>query len=355
MTNNQPSGNEILRTTVVGSYPQPDWLINKQILRSQLVPRVRQENLWRIAPELRTEAIRDAALIAIGDMEAADIDVITDGEVARESYSNHFIGALEGVDDRNPATITSRTGHQTRVPRIVGPVRHRVPAEMEFARFLREHTRRRAKVTLPGPFTLAQQSHDEHYRDVEALAFDFAVALNTEARLLETTGIDVIQLDEPWLRNDPGAARRFAVPLLNRALQGLKVRTAVHTCFGYAFLRPDDQESRSYEFLTELADCVADEISVEAAKPKLDPAVLAGLSGKAIAVGVLDHSTAEAEPAETVAERIRAALRYVSPEKLLPAPDCGMKYMTRPVAFARLRSLAVAAQQVRRELTGQPG
>src|ERR1700722_4546010 len=315
----------ILRTTVVGSYPQPDWLIDKGVLRGQLVPRVRTEQMWRIAPEMRAAAIQDAALVAIRAMETAGIDVITDGETARESYCNHFTAALGGIDGDNPATILSRTGHQTRVPRVVGPIRHQQAIEVESAKFLRAHTDRRAKITLPGPFTLAQQAKDEHYHDIAAMAFDFAIAINQEARALEATGIDVIQLDEPWLRNDPDGARRYGLQTINRALQGLTVRTAVHVCFGYAFLRRG-QKSNSYEFLAELW-------------------------GKTVALGVLDHSPAEAEPVEVVARRIRAALAHLPPDRLMPAPDCGMKYMTREVAFGRLRNLSEAAARVRQELT----
>jgi 5-methyltetrahydropteroyltriglutamate--homocysteine methyltransferase len=340
----------ILRTTVVGSYPQPDWLIDKGVLRGQLVPRVRTEQMWRIAPEMRAAAIQDAALVAIRAMETAGIDVITDGETARESYCNHFTAALGGIDGDNPATILSRTGHQTRVPRVVGPIRHQQAIEVESAKFLRAHTDRRAKITLPGPFTLAQQAKDEHYHDIAAMAFDFAIAINQEARALEATGIDVIQLDEPWLRNDPDGARRYGLQTINRALQGLTVRTAVHVCFGYAFLRRG-QKSNSYEFLAELSDSVADEISVEAAQPSLDLGILADLSGKTVALGVLDHSTAEAEPVEVVARRIRAALAHLPPDRLMPAPDCGMKYMTREVAFGRLRNLSEAAARMRQELT----
>jgi len=341
----------LLRTTVVGSYPQPDWLLDKAVLRGQRVPRVRAEGMWRVAAEVREEAIRDASLLAILDMEAADIDVITDGESARESYSNHFLGALEGVDAVSAATIISGTGHETRVPRVLGAIRHVRPVEQTHARLLREHTSRTAKVTLPGPFTLAQQAKDEHYGDVDAMAFAFAEAINEEALLLQTTGIDVIQLDEPWLRNDPVGARRYGLQVLNRALQGITVRKALHTCFGYAFLRPGDK-SRSYDFLAELADSSVDEISIEAAQPRLDLGVLAELSNKDIALGVLDHSTPAVEAVDRVAERIRAGLAYIQPERLLPAPDCGMKYMTRADAFARLHSLSQAATRVRRELTG---
>jgi 5-methyltetrahydropteroyltriglutamate--homocysteine methyltransferase len=347
MSDEQP----LLRTTVVGSYPQPDWLIDKEILRGRRVPRVRAEELWRIPAELRAEALRDATLLAIRDMEAAGVDVITDGEIARESYSNHFSSSLSGLDEANPAIIRNRLGRETRVPRIVGPIRHQRPVEAAAARFLRAHTGRLAKITLPGPFTLGQQVKDEHYGDPEAVALDFAAAVNAEARALEETGIDVIQIDEPWLRNDPQAARRYGVRVIARALAGLRVRTAVHICFGYAFLA-GRSKPRAYEFLAEIADAPIQEISIEAAQPDLDLQVLSSLPRICIALGVLDHSRSAAEPAEVVAQRIRAALRFVPPDRLMPAPDCGMKYMARDEAFARLSALSAAAKRVRREITG---
>lgn len=349
MSTDQTRATPLLQTSVVGSYPQPDWLVNQDVLRGQRVPRVRLEQMWRTPADGRAAALRDAALMAIRDMEAAGIDVVTDGEMARESYSSHFVSALDGIDCAAPATIISRAGHATQVPRVVGPVRYRAPVELEAARFLRAHTQRRAKVTLPGPFTLSQLAKDEHYGDPAALAWDFAVALNQELHALAGAGIDVVQLDEPWLRNDPEAARCHGVSSINRALQGLSLRTAVHVCFGYAFLRRG-QTSRNYEFLAELAGCSADEISIEAAQPDLDLGVLADFGSKSIALGVLDHSTPAAEPVETVARRIRAGLAYLPPERLLPSPDCGMKYMTREVAFARLSALSEAARLVRSEL-----
>jgi 5-methyltetrahydropteroyltriglutamate--homocysteine methyltransferase len=341
---------KVLRTTVVGSYPQPDWLIDKQVLRGQLVPRVRTETLWRVPADIRSEALRDAATLAIRAMEEAGIDVITDGETARESYSNHFVGALSGIDADNPATIISRVGIETRVPRVTGPILHVRPVEQEPATFLRANTTRHTKVTLPGPFTLGQLAKDEYYHDPEALAFAFATALNMEARALQATGIDVIQLDEPWLRNDPEGARRYGVRTINRALEGLTVRTAVHMCFGYAFLKRG-HKTGGYELLAELGESRVDEISIEAAQPALDLGILADLKRKTVALGVLDHSTKEAEPVETVAQRIRAGLAHLSPERLMPAPDCGMKYMSREDAFHRLKSLSEAAAIVRHELS----
>jgi 5-methyltetrahydropteroyltriglutamate--homocysteine methyltransferase len=342
--------NTFLRTTVVGSYPQPDSLIDKEVLHGQPVPRVRADELWRVAAEARPQAIREATLLAIRDMESAGVDVITDGEVARQSYSSHFLTALSGIDEHDPAIIRFANGRTTRVPRVVGPIRHQRLVEVETAQFLRSHTDRATKVTLPGPFTLAQQAKDEHYGDIVALGFDFAAALNHEARALQSTGIDVIQLDEPWVRFDPDGARRYAVSLIDRAFEGITIRKAVHVCFGYAFLQPGGK-SRRYEFLAELADSGADEISIEAAQPDLDPGVLKDLSSKSVALGVLDLSTPDVESVEVVARRIRAGLAYLPPERLIPAPDCGMKYMPRAMAFGRLEILCRAAALVRRELT----
>lgn len=342
-------GAQLLTTTVVGSYPQPAWLVNRATLQGQFVPRVKAAQLWRVDPDVREEALRDATEIAIHDMENAGLDIVTDGEICRESYTNHFATALEGLDSDEPATILNRMGREVRVLRVVGPIRHQAPVELTWARFLRAKTRRLAKVTLPGPFTLAQQVKDEFYGDPETVALEFAAALNVEARLLQEAGIDVIQFDEPWLRNDPQAARAFGVQALNRALQGLSAATAVHVCFGYAFLRRG-QKPNTYEYLAELADSQVQELSIEAAQPNLDLGVLKELSNKRIALGVLDHSTTEAESVERVTQRIRAALHYVSPERLMPAPDCGMKYMSREVAFLRLKNLCLAAAQVRREL-----
>ncbi len=338
-----------LRTTLVGSYPQPDWLVDKAILRSGLVPRVRKSGMWRVPEALRAEAIDDATLLAIRDMELAGLDTISDGEIGRESYSNHFAAVLEGLDHDRPAVVVSRAGRETRVPRVVAPIRHVRAVELHSARFLRANTRRMIKMTLPGPFTLTQQALDECYRDEQALAMDFAAAVNAEAKALEAVGIDVIQLDEPWVRNDPDAARRYAVPVINRALEGLKVRTAIHICFGYAFMRPGEKP-RAYEFLSELAHSTVQEISIEAAQPNLDLGVLRDLAGKTIALGVLDHSVAGIESIDVVARRIRAALEFVSPERLVLSTDCGLKYLTRENAFGQLKIMVEAARRIDGEL-----
>ena len=339
----------LLPTTVVGSYPQPDWLINRQLL-SKMVPRTRVSELWRVPEEFLEQAQDDATLLAIRDMELAGIDIVTDGEIRRESYSNRFATALEGIDDKRPGVIISKSGAETLVPRVVSEIRRKGPVELRDMVFLRENTKRAAKITLPGPFTMTQQAKNEFYRDDESLAMDFARAVNEEALELEAAGADIIQLDEPWLRNDPEAASRYAVAAINRALQGLKVPTVVHLCFGYAAVVTGKKPS-GYSFLPGLSDSIAKQISIEAAQPKLDLGVLRDLAGKKIMLGVLDLSEHRIETPELVAERIRSGLRYVRAEDLIPAPDCGMKYLPRNVAFGKLKSLAEGAAIVRRELS----
>jgi 5-methyltetrahydropteroyltriglutamate--homocysteine methyltransferase len=339
----------LLPTTVVGSYPQPDWLVNREML-SKVVPRVRMTELWRVPEPYLEQAQDDATLIAIRDMERAGIDIITDGEMRRESYSNRFATALEGVDIQTPGQVKARSG-MTKVPRVVGKV-HRVhPVELRDMQFLRRNTDRLAKITMPGPFTMSQQCVNEYYRDNEEMAMDFAVAVNEELRDLQAAGADVIQLDDPWLRSDPEAAKRYAVKALNRALEGITVPTVVHLCFGYAAVVPGDSKPHGYAFLSELAASNAQQISIESAQPKIDLGVLKDLTGKKVVLGVVDLGDPAIESAETVAARIRRGLEHVRPENLIPAPDCGMKYLPRDIAFGKLRALVQGAALVRAELT----
>jgi 5-methyltetrahydropteroyltriglutamate--homocysteine methyltransferase len=337
-----------LATTVVGSYPQPEWLVDRQML-SKGVPRVRLRAMWRIPEPLLEQAQDDATVLAIRDMERAGIDIITDGEIRRESYSNRFATALEGVDVDNPGLIRNRPGQEVVVPRVVGRIRRAHPVEVRDMEFLRRQTERLAKITLPGPFTLAQQAQNEFYRDPEEMAMDFAAAVNAEAHDLQAAGADVIQLDEPWLRNDPEAAKRYAVPAINRALMGITVPRALHLCFGYAAV-VRQQKPTGYSFLPQLADTVAEQISIEAAQPRLDLGVLADLSAKTIILGVIDLADPAVETVEQVAARVRAAFGHVTPDRLVLAPDCGMKYLPRDTAFGKLRALSAAARVVRSEL-----
>jgi 5-methyltetrahydropteroyltriglutamate--homocysteine methyltransferase len=338
----------MIETTVVGSYPQPSWLIDRSKLGSK-VPRVRAPELWRVAGEHLREAQDDATRLAIRDMESAGIDIISDGEMRRESYSNRFATALEGVDIENPGSTINRSGEKSVVPRITGPIRRKFPVEAGDVQFLRANTERRIKITLPGPFTMAQQAQDDYYRDEEALALAFAAAVNEEIRDLQKAGADVVQLDEPWLQARPERAARYGVKAINRALEGIAGTTVVHLCFGYAAAVKD--KPSGYSFLPQLAATSAAQISIEAAQPRLDLAILKELAPKSVMVGVIDLGTEQVETPEQVAARIRAALKYVPPEKLVVAPDCGMKYLPRAAAFGKLVSLVEGAAKVRRELT----
>jgi 5-methyltetrahydropteroyltriglutamate--homocysteine methyltransferase len=340
----------LLPTTVVGSYPQPDWLVDRAML-SKSVPRTRMHEMWRIPQEHLEQAQDDATTLAIRDMERAGIDIVTDGEIRRESYSNRFATALEGIDIDKPAIIVARSGQQTPVPRVVGKIRRSRPIELRDVEFLRRNTDRAAKITLPGPFTMSQQAKNEFYQDDEELAMAFAEAVNAEALDLQKAGADVIQLDEPWVRNNPDLAKRYAVKAINRALAGITVPTVVHLCFGYAAVVPGSTKPAGYSFLAELADTVAEQISIEAAQPRLDLGVLKDLSSKKIMLGVLDLGNPEIETVDVIAGRLRQGLQYVEAERLVPAPDCGMKYMPRNIAFGKLKAMCEAAALVRREIS----
>jgi 5-methyltetrahydropteroyltriglutamate--homocysteine methyltransferase len=308
--------------------------------------------MWRIAEPLLEQAQDDGTILAIRAMEQAGIDIVTDGEIRRESYSNRFALALEGIDADHPGAVPARGGRMTPVPRVVGKIRRRGPVEVRDVEFLLRNTDRATKITLPGPFTLSQQAQNAFYDDDEEMAMDYAIAVNEELRALKATGVDVVQLDEPWVRTSPEKATRYGLRAINRALEGIEGPTVVHLCFGYAAVVPGDTKPSGYSFLPQLADTVAQQISIEAAQPKLDLGVLRDLAGKQIMLGVLDLGDPAVETAAIVADRIRAGLRYVAPEHLIPAPDCGMKYLPRDTAFGKLRALAEGAAIVRRELAG---
>jgi 5-methyltetrahydropteroyltriglutamate--homocysteine methyltransferase len=340
---------DVLPTTVVGSYPQPDWLVDRAMLGSRLPPRTRALEIWRVAPNLLEQAQDDATIVAIRDMERAGIDIITDGEIRRESYSNRFATALEGMDLDHPGTALDRTGHPNPVPRVVGPIRRTRPVEVRDVTFLRANTDRTIKATLPGPFTMSQQAQDDFYHDEEAFAMALADAVNAEVRDLFAAGADVVQLDEPYLQARAEKAERFAIKAINRALDGITGTTALHTCFGYAHIvhsRPN-----GYPFLEQLAEVSAQQISLESAQQKVDLSVLTSLRNKKLIVGVIDlDDNSPVEDVETVAGRIRRALKFVDANRLILAPDCGMKYLPRDKAFGKLNVLAQAAAMVRSEL-----
>jgi 5-methyltetrahydropteroyltriglutamate--homocysteine methyltransferase len=337
----------MLPTCLVGSYPQPEWLIDRARLSKQ-VPRVRARDLWLIPPDKLEAAQDDATVLAIRDQERAGVDIISDGEQRRESYSNHFATALEGVDIDNPGTTMSRMGRPIQVPRITGPIRRRQPVEVRDLQLLRANTEHKIKATVPGPFTMSRQAQDDHYGDEEAMAMDFADAVNAEIKDLFAAGADVVQVDEPWMQQYPDQARAYGLTALNRALDGVSGTVAVHLCFGYAAVVHD--KPTGYSFLAELENANAQQISIEAAQPKLDLAVLRNLPSKTIILGVIDLADPTVETPEIVAGRIRAALPHVPPERLVIAPDCGMKYLPRAVAFGKMKAMVDGARIVRQEV-----
>jgi 5-methyltetrahydropteroyltriglutamate--homocysteine methyltransferase len=337
-----------LLTTVVGSYPQPDWLIDRERLGDRLPPRVRARELWRVPEPFLEEAQDDATRLAVQDMERAGVDVITDGEMRRESYSNRFATALDGVDLDHPGVALDRTGHENPVPRVVGPIRRTHPVEVRDVELLRSLTDCRIKITVPGPFTMTQQAQNDHYADDRSLALAYAEAVNEELRDLRAAGADLVQIDEPYLQARPEPAREYAVEAINRALEGIDGETVLHTCFGYAHIVKD--RLTGYPFLRELRDCVATHLSLEAAQPSLEPTVLDLVPDKTIVLGVLDLGASEVETPAAVAERIRKALTVLPPERLVVGPDCGMKYLPRERAFRKLEAMVAGARIVREEL-----
>ncbi len=339
---------ELIPTTVVGSYPQPDWLVDREQLRSRLPPRVRAREIWRVPEPFLEQAQDDATLLAIGEMEHVGVDIITDGEIRRESYSNRFATALEGFDIDHPGVAIDRTGHPNPVPRIVGPVRRMRPVEVRDLEFLRQHTSRPVKITVPGPFTVTQQAQNDYYPDERSLALAVAAAINEEIKDLFTAGADVVQIDEPYLQARPEQARAYGVEVINRALDGVAGTTALHMCFGYAAIVHD--RPGKYTFLPELNRCVVQQISIEAAQPNLDLSVLRAFPDKIIILGVLNLGDERVETPQVVADRIRGALHHIDPERLVVAPDCGMKYLPRDVAFAKLQAMVEGARMVREEL-----
>ena len=340
--------NILFPTTLVGSYPQPEWLIDRRKLAGRFPPRVRARELWRIPDPYLAEAQDDATIMAIKAQEEAGLDIVTDGEIRRESYSNRFATALEGVDIDNPGTALDRSGHPNPVPRVVGRIRRRHPVEVEDLKFLKRHTTRRVKITVPGPFTMSQQAQNDFYASEEEAAMDYAAAVNEEIRDLFAAGADVVQIDEPYMQARPEKARQYGLKALNRALDGVTGATAVHICFGYAAIihaRPS-----GYSFLPELAGCACRQVSIETAQSNLDCAVLTQLAGKKIMVGCINLEDLSVETPATVVARIKRALPYVNKEDVILAPDCGMKYLPRDVAFGKMKAMVEAAQILRHEL-----
>lgn len=339
----------LLPTSLVGSYSQPDWLIDRAKLAGRFPPRTRALELWKVEPDLLQQAWDDATIVAIREQEAAGLDIITDGEMRRESYSNRFATALNGIDMENHGTALDRSGEPVPVPRVMGDISRKHPVQVDDVKFMRRFTDKPVKITVPGPFTMSQQAQDDHYGDPETLALAYAAAVNGEIKDLHSAGADVVQLDEPYMQARPDAARQYGLKALARALEGVEGTTALHICFGYAALIHERPEG--YSFLPELEGSAVDQISIETAQQNLDCTVLESLPDKTIILGVLDLSTHDVETPETVARRIRKALPHVDVHRVIVAPDCGLKYLPRDVAFGKMKAMADGARIVREELS----
>ena len=337
-------------TSLVGSYPQPEWLIDRVKLSKQ-VPRVRVDDLWLVAPDKLEAAQDDATVLAIRDQERAGLDIISDGEQRRESYSNRFATALDGIDIENPGTVINRSGKPIPVPRVIGPIKRRHAVELRDLKVLRANTDRQIKATVPGPFTMGKQAQDDYYKDEEAVALAYAEAVNAEIKDLFAAGADVVQIDEPWMQQHPDKARQYGLKALDRALDGVTGTVAVHLCFGYAAVVHD--KPSGYSFLSELEGSKAQQVSIEAAQPKLDLKVLRELPSKTIILGVIDLADKAVETPQVVADRIRRALAHIPADRVVVAPDCGMKYLPRAVAFGKMNAMAEGAAVVRREIAGK--
>ncbi|MDB6083193.1 MAG: putative 5-methyltetrahydropteroyltriglutamate-homocysteine methyltransferase [Gammaproteobacteria bacterium] len=338
---------KLFPTTLVGSLPQPDWLIDRKRLAGIFPPRIRLRELWRVPDAYLKEAQDDATVLAIKAQEEAGLDIVSDGEIRRESYSNRFATALEGVDIDNPGVALDRSGHPNPVPKIVGRIKRKHAVQVEDLKFLKRHTSRKVKITVPGPFTMTQQAENVFYEDEAEAAMDYAAAVNAEIRDLFAAGADYVQIDEPYLQARPEKARQYGLRALNRALEGIAQPTVVHICFGYAAII--HQRPTGYSFLSEMKDCSCAKISIETAQSRLDCSVLESLPDKTFMIGAIDLSDPNVETAEVVAERVRRALKYVAPERVMVAPDCGMKYLPRDVAFAKMRSMVAGAAILRAE------
>jgi len=336
-------------TTLVGSYSQPEWLIDRAKLAEKGPPRVRRTDLWRVDPDYLEQAQDDATIVAIREQERAGLDIITDGEIRRESYSNRFATALEGVDIENPGIVPSRSGRPDMVPRIVGKIRRKHPVEVRDLKFLRANTSRTIKITVPGPFTMGQQAKDEFYNDEEAVAMDYAAAVNEEVKDLFAAGADIVQLDEPYMQARPDQARAFGIAAVNRALEGVTGKTAIHLCFGYAYIVKN--KPNEYSFLTELENSKVDQVSIETAQPKFDLSVLEKMPSKDIIIGVIDLSQMDIETPKTVADRVLRAVPHVAKERIVVAPDCGLKYLPREIAYGKMKAM-VEGTKIAREKVG---
>lgn len=303
------------------------------------------------------EAQDDATIVAIREQERAGLDIVSDGEQRREHYIRHVIRGFEGFDFANLAEKQTRGGRYTvEVPRITGPVRRTAPLLAHDAEVLQTYATRRTKITLPGPLTIMDTSYDDYYGDRKALAFDLAAALNAEARDLATAGVDLIQIDEPTFNIYLDDVAEFGIAALDRIAAGVTAEMGVHICYGYGspnvlnWKRSNTDWGQYRHTLPLLAQSKIENLALEFAAPNLDPSILELVGDKKVSMGVIDVSYDVLETADDVANRLRRALEFISPDRLLASTDCGMVPIERARAYEKLRVLVEGTQIIRREL-----
>ena len=338
----------MLDTTITGSLPKPAWLAAPETLWAP----------WRLPPETLAQGQRDAVLVALMLQEAAGIDIVTDGEQSRQHFVHGFLTRIDGIDFTKRVTIGIRADrYKAEVPTVTGPLRRREPVHLDEVRWARAHTDRRLKFTLPGPMTIVDTLADEYFRDRRGLAMEFARVLNEEIRDLEMAGLDVVQLDEPAFNVYMADVAAWGIEALHRAVDGLSCTTAVHICYGYGIKANIDwkrtlgNEWRQYEqTFPLLARSRIHQISLECRNSRVPLELLGLLRGKDVLVGCIDVAAHDVEKPDDVAETIRAAMKYVSPDRLFPCTNCGMVPLPREVARRKLLALGAGARLVRREL-----
>jgi len=343
----------MLETTIVGSLPKPAWLAQPQMLWAP----------WRLEGEALLQAKRDATLLRLKEQEDAGIDIVTDGEQARQHFVHGFLEQLDGIDFGRRVTMGIRNNrYNAEVPTVTGPLARRRSVHRFEAEIARAHTRRRLKFTLPGPMTIVDTIADAHYGDRIALAMAFAALLNEEAHELAAIGVDVIQFDEPAFNVYMQEVGEWGMPALHRAAEGLRCKTAVHICYGYGIKANIDwkaslgAEWRQYEGIFPiLAGSRIDQVSVECAGAKVPIELLGLLQGKDVLLGAIDVASERIETPEEVAATIEQAARFLPAERLYPCTNCGMAPMDHSLTMQKLMALSAGAAlaRTRFELRGQ--
>src|SRR3954451_21636565 len=334
-------------TTIAGSLPKPSWLAEPNKLWPQ----------WKLSGEELAAAKADATLLALKEQEDAGIDIVTDGEMSRQHFVHGFLEFVDGIDFAHKIEMGIRADrYKAMVPQVVGELKLKGRAHATEAKLARAHTKKKLKITMPGPMTIIDTIADQHYGDRIKMAMAFASLLNQEARALQADGVDVIQFDEPAFNVYMEDAAGWGIDALHRAIEGVTATTAVHICYGYGIKANTDwkatlgSEWRQYEkVFPALAKSAIRQVSLECRNSKVPMELMKLLDGKQVQVGVIDVASAEVETPEQVADVIGEAMKYVAKDKIIPCTNCGMAPMRREIASAKLVALGKGAELARRK------